>query len=204
MKLYIQRGCTASDAVRIALNLKGIDFELIDVDNTDQDLSDLPLINDLRVTPVLYDQQRMQIESLAIIEYLDETYPDILMLPGTARDRVRVRSISQVIISDIHPMLSPRVRRYMEAEKQDFDSETWTSHWTHVGFGAIEQLLADNPATGHFCLGNTPTMADACLAPQVWHSQKTVLDLSRYPTVKRVYENCLKLEAFENVALELR
>ena len=204
MRLYIQRGCTASDAVRVALNLKGIDYQQIDINDTDADLSDVPLINDLCVTPVLYDQQRMQIESLAIIEYLDEVYPDVMLLPGTARDRVRVRSISQVIISDINPMLTPRVRKYLGEEANTVDAEAWTNHWVNLGFEAIEELLADNPATGRFCLGNTPTMADACLAPQVWHSQKTVLDLSRYPTVKRVYENCLKLEAFENVALELR
>jgi maleylacetoacetate isomerase len=204
MRLYIQRGCTASDAVRVALNLKGIDYQLIDINDTDADLSGVPLINDLRVTPVLYDQQRMQIESLAIIEYLDEVYPDVMLLPGTARDRVRVRSIAQVIISDINPMLTPRVRQYMATEETGLDAEAWTNHWVNLGFEAIEELLADNPATGHFCLGNTPTMADACLAPQVWHSQKTVLDLGRFPTVQRVYENCLKLEAFENVALELR
>lgn len=204
MRLYYQRNCTPSDAVRIALNLKGIRYDLVDIDDTDEDISSLPLVKDLRISPVLYDDLRMQVESLAIIEYLDETYPDVMLLPGTARDRVRVRSIAQLIISDIHPLLSPRVHNHLKNEQQGFDRAAWSDHWVKLGFSAIEELLADNPATGQFCLGNTPTMADACLAPQVWHAQKTALALDDYPAVKRVYENCLKLAAFENVALELR
>lgn len=204
MKLYIQRGCTASDATRIALNLKGIDYELVDIDNTDESLEVLPLVHEMLVTPVLYDDQRMQTEALAIMEYLDEMYPDNTLLPGTARDRVRVRSIAQLIISEISPLLGPRVEKFLAEEKNCMDASVWNSHWIKMGFSAIEALVADNPATGSFCLGNAPTMADACLAPQVWHAQKMGLAIEEFPTVKRIYESCLKLAEFENVALELR
>ncbi len=206
MKLYTESGCTASDSVRIALNLKNIDYEHYPIERMAEEQAEQqrehPMLKQRFLSPVLFDAQRVHVESLAILEYLDETYSDPTLLPGTARDRIRVRALSQLILTDIYPLIGPRVQQYF-GQNGGIDIGAWNQHWIDEGFVALEALLADNPSTGTFCLGNTVSLADVCLAPQVWHAQRLGLDIARYPTVKRIYDACMNLEEFDNVALDV-
>lgn len=200
MKLYARPSCTASDSVRVVLKLKDIDHELITVP-TGQPLpgaSDHPLLNQHALLPVLFENQRLMIEALAIAEYLEETYPEPSLLPGGARERVRIRALAQRVMSEIAAPLSPPRRAWID--EHGCPLQTWTQDTMDQGFAAMEALLADNPATGSFCLGDSPTLADVCLAPQIWNAEALGLDLPQYPTIMGIYESCMELEAFSDVA----
>jgi maleylacetoacetate isomerase len=139
------------------------------------------------------------VQSLPIIEYLDETYPVPPLLPSDPKDRARVRALAAIVACDIHPINNLRVLRYLHRPLGHDEAavEIWYNHWITEGFGALEQLLAGDAQTGSFCHGDAPGLADITLVPQVFNAYRyNSLDLAPYPTILRIYQTCLKLDAF--------
>ena len=143
-------------------------------------------------------------QSLAIIEYLEETYPHVALLPKAPLDRAFVRSIALSIACDIHPVNNLRVLRYLvrDLKIEEEAKNQWYRHWCEIGLAALESTLAADPRVGKFCFGDTPTLADCCLVPQVFNAQRQTCDLSAMPTLTRIYDNCLRLDAFITAAPE--
>lgn len=208
MKLYSYWRSSAAYRARIALNLKGLPYELVPVNiapgGSEQHTPGYHAVNPQRMVPVLVDGERVIRQSLAIVEYLDESYSGARLLPVTARERARARSLALVVACDIHPLNNTRVLQWLEAEfnTPQVERERWVRHWIETGLEALEELLAGNPSTGAFCEGDSPSIADICLAPQCYNAQRFMVDLSRYPTVKRIYEQCLTVPAFDRARPE--
>lgn len=208
LTLYSYWRSSASYRVRIALNLKGLGYVLEPIhllrDGGEQHSPEHRARDPQEQVPVLQHGQRAIRQSLAIIEYLDETFPEKPLLPATARDRARVRGLAQLIACDIHPLGNLRVQQYLERELgiEQAGREDWTRHWIKLGFDALEILLADNPASGEFCEGDLPGMADCCLVPQVYNARRFGIDLSAYPAINRIDAACRALPAFANAAPE--
>jgi len=201
--LYDYWRSSACYRVRIALNLKGLAYALKPVhllrDGGEQHADAYRGVNPQQVVPALVDGQRVVRQSLAIIEYLDETRPHTPLLPPVPRDRAHVRGLAQLVACDIHPLNNLRVMQYLERElgaAQDA-RERWTRHWMEEGFRAFEAILAGDAATGEFCHGDTPGLADACLVPQVYNANRFGVDLAPYPTIRAINERCLALPAFD-------
>lgn len=203
LKLYSYWRSSAAYRVRIALNLKGLPYELVPVNiaptAAEHRGAEFHAINPQELLPVLFDGGRVIRQSMAIIEYLDETVPGARLLPVTARERARARALAQLVACDIHPLNNTRVLQYLEREfnTPQVERERWIRHWIATGFTALEEMLDGNPSTGDFCEGDTPSIADICLVPQVYNAQRFALDLAPYRTIRRVYENCQALPAFE-------
>jgi maleylacetoacetate isomerase len=208
LRLYTYWRSTAAYRVRIALNLKKLRHELIPVHLTrnggEQHRDDYLALNPQGLVPTLLDGERILRQSLAILEYLDEVYPEPPLLPATPRDRARVRAIANVITCDIHPLNNLRVLQFLEKEMGlgDNSRKNWYHYWLDQGFSALETLLADHPSTGIFCEGDEPTYADICLVPQVYNARRFNFDLDPYPTVTRIEEACLSLPPFADAAPE--
>ncbi len=203
LKLYSYWRSSACYRVRIALNLKGLQYETLAVhlvnNGGEQHAAAFHDVNPQELVPVLVHGERVMRQSLAIIDYLDETFSDHpALMPSTARERQRCRAIAQMVAADIHPLGNLRVQQYLEKSlgADATQREDWTRHWINAGFRAIEQVL-DDPSTGAFCEGDTPTMADCCLVPQVYNARRFGVDIGGYPTIERIEKACLALEAFE-------
>lgn len=209
LRLYSYWRSSAAYRVRIALNLKGLPYDIVPVslvaNGGEQHSADYAQLNPQEVVPTLLDGGRVIRQSMAIIEYLDESYDgELKLLPPTARDRARVRGLAQLIACDIHPLGNLRVLQYLEREFSTpaEERERWSRHWIREGFDALEELLAENPSTGQFCEGDDPSLADICLVPQVYNARRWGVDLSDYPTIVRITEECAKLPAFERARPE--
>lgn len=206
MKLYSYAPSSASFRVRIALNLKGLPYEFAGVNllrsGGAQFAPEYVALNPQSLVPVLVDGDRTLTQSLAIIEYLEETRPEPPLLPKTPAERARVRSLALLIACDIHPLNNLRVLKYLKRELKVGDEarDAWYRHWINLGFAALEARLARDPATGRFCHGDTPGLADCCLVPQVFNAERLKCDLSAMPTIRRVHANCMALEAFQRAA----
>jgi maleylacetoacetate isomerase len=152
--------------------------------------------------PTLVDGDQVITQSLAIIEYLDETHPHPPLLPGSAADRARIRSIALTIACDIHPIDNLRVLRYLTGEMKlsEDDKNKWYAHWIREGLGPLEKQLAGDPRTGRFCHGDTPTLADVCLVPQLANARRGNIDVNDYPTLARIEIACNALPAFADAA----
>jgi maleylacetoacetate isomerase len=200
MKLFGFSRSSAAFRVRIALNLKGLSYEdeFVHLRRGEQRRADYLAINPQGLVPVLETDGRTLIQSLAIIEYLDETHPEPPFLPADAAGRARVRALAAIVASDIHPINNLRVLRYLHGPLGHDQAaiETWYNHWIAAGFEAFERLLAADPAASRFCHGDRPGLADIALVPQVVNSERYKLDLAPYPTIVRIYANCLELDAF--------
>jgi len=200
MKLYGYFRSSAAFRVRIALNLKKLDYETaaIHLRRNDQTGPDYLAVNPQGLVPTLEDGSRSLIQSLAIIEYLDETYPDPTLLPRSPEDRARVRALAEIVACDIHPINNLRVLRYLTHSLGHDEAAiaTWYNHWIDAGFQAFERLLAEDARTGTFCHGDAPGLADITLVPQVVNAERYRLDLAPYPTITRIYQNCIRLEPF--------
>jgi maleylacetoacetate isomerase len=194
--------------VRIALNLKGLPYELLPVHLIKQGgehLSpDYRKINPDALVPALDDDSHVLTQSLAIIEYLEETHPTPPLLPVGALDRAHVRAIALSIACDIHPLNNLRVLRHLvkEMKVSEEDKDNWYRHWCEQGLAALETTLASDPRTGAFCFGDTPTLADCCLVPQIYNANRLKCNLSAMPTILRINETCLALPAFANARPE--
>jgi maleylacetoacetate isomerase len=204
MKLYGFWRSLATYRVKVALALKGIrldDEVSIDLLKGEQHNADYRAVNPQAVVPalVLDDGGPPLFQSLAILEYLEETRPEPPLLPRDARGRARVRGLALIAAADGHPLVVPRIRVYLEKELK-LDEPTrnrWLSHWTIQALEAIESHLAKERETGRFCHGDAPTMADICLAGQVIAATAYFkCDVGGVPTAMRVYDECMKLDAF--------
>ncbi|MHB1271884.1 MAG: maleylacetoacetate isomerase [Rhodanobacter sp.] len=198
----------AAYRVRIALNIKGLDYELRPVhllrDGGQQHAPGYREMNPQQMVPCLRDGDRVITQSLAIMEYLDETRPERPLLPADARGRARVRALAMVIACDTHPLGNLRVLNRLESQfgADQTQRDEWSRYWIAMGFHALEAMLADNAATGRYCHGETPGLADACLVPQFYGALRRKLPLDDYPTLRRIYEACSELEAFQRAAPE--
>lgn len=206
IELYSYFRSSASFRVRIALNLKGLPYDYKAVhlvrDGGQQFSDTFRALNPEALIPVLVDDDGPLTQSLAIVEYLDEMHAEPPLLPASPRDRARVRSLAYAIACDIHPLNNLRVLRYlvkaMGASEEAKDA--WYRHWVDVGLASLEAQLDASPKTGRFCHGDTPTLADVCLVPQVWNAQRMKCDTSAMPTVMRIHEHCMTLDAFDRAA----
>ncbi|MGP0094790.1 MAG: maleylacetoacetate isomerase [Xanthobacteraceae bacterium] len=201
MKFYSFWRSLASYRVRIALNLKGLKPEVFDVDliKGKQREDAFRAVNPQMVLPALIDGDGPPLfQSLAIIEYLDETHPQPPLLPREPRARARARGLAQIVACDSHPLLVPRVREYLEHELK-LDEATrlkWIQHWVGEALKAIEINLVSSPGTGRYCVGDSVTVADICLASQAAGADFFKVDLKPFPTVRRIVDTCLKDDAF--------
>ncbi len=209
MKLYTYWRSSAAYRVRIALNLKSLTSELFSVhlvkNGGEQLQSAYQAINHQGLVPTLeVDSGEVITQSLAIMEYLDEAFSKPALLPENPLARARVRSIAQVIACDIHPLNNLRVLKYLTGELgvSDEEKKQWYQHWISLSFTSLERQLANSNATGLFCHGDIPSIADACLVPQIYNARRFLLDMANFPTLKRIEENCQKLEAFQLAAPE--
>lgn len=201
MKLYGYFRSSAAFRVRIALNLKKLDYETaaIHLRRNDQSKPDYRGVNPQGLVPALEDGGQTLIQSLAIIEYLDELHPVPALLPKNPADRARVRALADLVACDIHPINNLRVLRYLTHQLGHDEAVIagWYNHWIAAGFQAIEPLLARDARTGAFCHGASPGLADIALVPQVVNAERYQLDLAPYPTLVRIYRNCIRLPAFD-------
>ena len=200
MKLYSFFRSSAAFRVRIALNLKQIAYETVAVHlrRNDQSKPDYRAVNPQGLVPALQDSGLKLIQSLAIIEYLDEVHPDPPLLPKDPADRARVRALAEIVACDIHPIINLRVLRYLthDLSHEETAIAKWYNHWIAMGFEAVESLLASDARTGAFCHGDSPSLADVTLVPQVVNAERYRLDLKSYPTLVRIFENCMRLDPF--------
>lgn len=204
MKLYTYWRSSASYRVRIGLAIKGLSYESVPVhllrDGGEHLKESYTKINPQQQVPSLeLDDGTVLTQSLAILEYLDETYPDPPLMPTTPVDRARVRALTQVIACDIHPINNLNVLSYL-INDMNVDQENrvvWYRNWIEIGFPSFEKLLTSSSKTGKFCHGDTLTLADALLIPQIYNARRFDVDLSSFPTILRIEKACLELDSFQ-------
>ncbi len=201
MLLYTFFRSSAAFRVRIALNVKGMPYEhaAISLPKGAHQNDDYGVINPQRLVPALVDSGHLLTQSLAIIEYLDETHPEPALLPKTPLERARVRSLSLLIACEIHPLNNLRVLQHIKRSLgQDEEGiNKWYRHWIAEGLAKFEADLATTAGTGSFCHGETPTMADCCLVPQIFNAQRYECDLAPYPITMRIFDACMRIDAFD-------
>jgi maleylacetoacetate isomerase len=205
MKLYGYWRSLATFRVRVALALKGLELDApeipIDLIKGMQHDPAYRKVNPQAVVPalILDDGGAPLVQSMAILEYLEETHPQPALLPRDPRGRARVRGLAQICVSDGHPFVVPRIRKYLAQELglDEAGVQRWVAHWSLQALEALEGHLAHEQDTGRFCHGDAPTLADVCLASQVVAAKDYGrVDVSGVPTVMRVYGECMRLEAF--------
>ena len=208
MKLYTFFRSSASYRVRIALNLKGLSYEQAPIHlrrgGGEQLTAAYQAINPQSLVPTLEVDGRFLTQSLAIIEYLEEKYPNPPLLPKDAADRALVRSMAMVIACEVHPIQNLRVLNYVKQQYHQSDEQVnrWAQHWIDLGLSALEQMIGAQSKRGRFCFGDEPTLADVCLIPQLGNARRYGSDLSRYPNITAVEKACMALPAFANAAPE--
>ena len=207
MILYGYPMSSASYRVRIALALKGVEVTTItkQLRRGEQRAKDFLEINPQGFVPVLsLHDGHMIPQSLAIIEYLDEVYPQPPLLPAAPIERARVRALSLLIACDIHPLNNLRVLQYLEGSLGEAQSvrDAWYRHWIEAGFEALEEALGRDPARGRFCYGDTPSLADVCLVPQVFNARRYSVDLAPFPRIVAIDAACREIAAFASAAPE--
>ncbi len=198
MELYNFFRSSASYRVRIALALKGLTYEYksVHLTNNEQFKESYASVSASRLVPLLRDGGHTLTQSLAIIEYLDEVHPQPPLLPRTPHERARVRALALDIACEIHPLNNLRVLRYLvhDLKLAEADKDRWYKHWVETGLEAVERQLAALP--GRYCHGDTPTLADCCLVPQIFNAQRMDCRTDHVPQVMRVFEACMLLPAF--------
>jgi maleylacetoacetate isomerase len=202
MKLYGFWRSLATYRVRTALAYKGIEAPEVSVNILQgmQHKDEYKAVNPQSGVPALaIDDGPPLFQSLAILEYLEETHPQPPLLPRDPRGRARVRGLSLVVACDAHPLIVPRIRNYLEREMHldEAARNRWLQHWTQLGLETLEAHLAKERETGRFCHGDAPTMADICLAGQVFAAGYFNVPTARMPTVSRIFAECMKIDAFE-------
>lgn len=203
--LYSYWRSSAAYRVRIGLNLKGLAYDIVPVhlvrDGGEQHSAEHARRNPQELVPVLAHGDRLLTQSMAILEYLDETYPDSpALLPVNARERALVRALAQVIACDIHPLGNLRVLQYLTDPLGIEESQRteWSRHWIGVGLDAFEALLEQHGIDGDFCAGDRPGLAECFLIPQMYNARRVGFDLARWPTLARIEAACADLPAFKD------
>jgi maleylacetoacetate isomerase/maleylpyruvate isomerase len=200
MKLYTYFRSSAAFRVRIALNLKGLAYEpaFVHLPRGEHRAPAYGAVNPQALLPTLEDGGRLLTQSLAILEYLEETHPAPPLLPKDPFERARVRSLAMLVACEIHPVNNLRVLQHLKRALGQSEEQVnaWYRHWIGDGLAKLEADLA-RPGTGTYCHGNLPTLADCCLVPQVFNAQRYQCDTKPYPTVMRVFSACMKLDAFD-------
>jgi maleylacetoacetate isomerase len=209
IKLYSYWRSSAAHRVRIALNLKGLPYELIPVsliaNGGEHRSEDYRALNPQGKVPTLIDGERIVRQSMAIVEYIEESYEgEHRLMPSTPRERARVRSLAQIVACDIHPINNLGVMQYLEHEfnAPQVERDRWIKHWITEGFKGLEKLLETNPSTGQFCEGDEPSLADICLVPQVYNAYRWSVDMNQFPLIRRIFDECMKMEAFDRAKPE--
>jgi len=204
MELYNYFRSSASYRVRIALALKGLayDYKAVHLARGEQLHESYAVVSAARLVPLLRDGPHTLTQSLAIIEYLEETRPLPPLLPADAPGRARVRALAMDIACEIHPLNNLRVLRYLVRDMKvgEDDKNRWYRHWVETGLEVVERQLAAAPST--YCHGEAPTMADCCLVPQIFNAKRFECRLDHVPNVLRVFDACMKLPAFEQTRPE--
>jgi maleylacetoacetate isomerase len=202
MRLYSFWRSQATFRVRIALGLKGLETEMIYVDLLKEAQAEpaYQKLNPAMLLPTLVDGTGPPlVQSLAIMEYLDEVYPEPPLLPKDPRDRAHVRALAHAVAIDAHPFVVPRVRNYLRNKLQVDEPRgmQWLQHWLDTATGVVEKMLSQDGRTGRFCWGNAPSLADACLFPHMTSAQMLYgCNFDAFPTVRRIFDECMKVRAF--------
>ncbi|MFT5635831.1 MAG: maleylpyruvate isomerase [Cognaticolwellia sp.] len=200
MKLYGYWRSSAAYRVRIVMHLKGLAFESIPVhlvkEGGEQHKNEYIKLNSTHLVPTLIDEDVTLHQSIAIIEYLDEKYPSVAIYPKNIVAKAKVKALALDVACEIHPVNNLRVQQYLvkNYSLQESDKLNWSHHWMNLGFTAVEQQLKVN--SGTYCFGDNITMADICLVPQVYNAYRFNLDMSKFPNICRVAQNCNKHPAF--------
>jgi maleylacetoacetate isomerase len=201
VKLYTYFRSSAAFRVRIALNLKGIAYEpaFVHLAKGEHRAGAYGAVNPQALLPTLDDGDRPLTQSLAIIEYLEETHSQVPLLPKDPLGRARVRSLSLLIACEIHPVNNLRVLQHLRKALGQSEEAVngWYRHWIADGLAKLEADLTQVKGSGRFCHGDAPTMADCCLIPQIFNAQRYQCDTTPYPTAMRIFAECMKLEAFD-------
>ncbi len=208
MILYDYWRSSASYRVRIALNLKGLKYQQTSVhlvrDGGEQKKPEYTAINPQGLVPTLIDDGVVLTQSMAIMEYLDEKYPEPTLLPGEPVTRARVRAMALLIACDVHPLNNSSVTSYINNTlgASETDVSEWYCHWIGRGFSALETLLEHSATSGLCCFGDEPGLADICLVPQVYNAERFGCDLAPYATIRKISNYCRGLKAFTMAAPE--
>lgn len=201
MQLYNYFRSSASFRVRIALALKGLpyDYRAVHLVKGEQTRDAYAALSPQRLVPLLQDGDVTVTQSLAIIEYLDETHPEPPLLPPDAAGRARVRSLALDIACEIHPLNNLRVLKYLKHDLgvSEEAKDGWYRHWVEQGLAAVERQLVPQAGTGRYCHGDTPTLADCLLVPQIFNAQRFNCRLDHVPAVVRIFDACMALPAFQ-------
>ena len=203
LKLYDYFRSGAAYRTRIALNLKNLEYEQTSInltkDGGEQFGASYSEINPQNLVPTLIDGNLKIYQSMAIMEYLEETFPKPSFFPSDQAGKIRVRSLSNIITCDIHPLNNLRVRLYLvdQMEVTEDNRKMWIEHWIHLGFRAYESILVTDNIPGPYSHGEWPTMADACLIPQIANARLNKVDLSEFSSILKVEEACQAHPAFE-------
>lgn len=205
LKLYTYWRSTAAYRVRIALNLKGLDFEPIPVhlvkDGGEQHKPEYKALNPQGLVPALVTEGGEVInQSMAIMEYLESTYPDISILPINAIDQAKTRAMAQMIVSDIHPLNNLRVLKMLKKGWNQTQVDVWYAHWIHEGFSALEEMLQGSNKS--FMNEMFPCISDICLVAQIYNANRFKVPLDKYPRLLEINQRCMELPAFNNASPE--
>lgn len=205
LHLYTQYRSVSAHRVRIALNYKSVPYKSIytDLDHAKVDRLAYLNLNPQGLIPALtVGPNQIISQSSAILEYLEERYPERPLLPADINLRAAIRSFSQIAIADTHTLNNLRVLRYLRDEMSvDYEHRSaWFEHWLHKAFAPMESILANNAHTGGYCFGDSPSLADVCLVPQVNLAERYNVDLSDYPNIRLIYRTCMALASFQSAA----
>ncbi len=202
IKLYDYFRSSASFRVRIALNLKKLDYDIIPIhllnQGGEQFLESYQQLNPQSLVPTLQHDGHTLTQSLAIIEYLDDIFPTPLLLPKDPVTKAHVRSFALIIAADMHPLNNLRVLQYLTTHHgiTEEEKKQWYHHWLHNGLSALEKKLSTTSLSKNFCFGDEPTLADICLVPQLYNAKRFSCDLNTYPLLQKIDQHCLQHPAF--------
>ena len=206
IKIYGYQLSQATMRIRIALNVKGVSFDetYLDLVKGDQFDPAYRAVNPQQVVPavIMDDGGPTLFQSMAILEYIEETYPEPALLPADARGRARVRGLAQIIVADTHRAVVPTTRNYISQTLGlgEVELMAWIRYWVGAGLQAFEANLTGSSEQGQFCHGDTPTFADLCLVPQIFGAKRFDVPLDDYPTALSIFGRCLEIEAFARAA----